>query len=447
MTAPNPCSPAGNSPPARPSASVTSLFPRRHFLFLQGMPGPFLHGLGEALAARGHAISRINFNGGDRQAWPRLPFVDYRGDLLGWPGFLLQHLGAHHVTDIVLFGDCRPLHVIAIRIARGAGIAVHVLEEGYLRPNFVTLELGGVNGHSNLPRDPAVYRAAAASLPEPALLPHRPPSVTARARDCLLYGAASLALRHRFPFYQTHRGRPLLQEGLNRLRRACGRRGARRRSQDALRRIHVAPDGFFVLPLQLHDDAQVTRHADCGGMEAALRTVIASFAAHAPASSVLAVKEHPLDDGAIAWRSLAAAAARQAGIDGRVVVVEECDLQALLRRARGMVTVNSTSATLALDHGIPVKALGRAVYDLPGLTHQGTLDGFWRAPARPDPSLFDAFRKVVAQTCLIEGDVFSRDGLASAIAGAARQLETPRDAAARIAAIIRHHGTAVRITS
>jgi capsular polysaccharide export protein len=437
----------GSFPPVRPSASVTPLFPRRRFLFLQGVPGPFLHGLGEALAAGGHAVSRINFNGGDRQAWPHLPSVDYRGDLLGWPGFLLQHLGAHRVTDIVLFGDCRKLHVIAIRVARRAGIAVHVLEEGYLRPNFVTLELGGVNGHSSLPRDPAVYRAAAASLPEPALLPHVPPSVSTRARDCVIYGAASLALRHRFPFYQTHRGRPLLQEGLNRLRRAFGRRSARHRSQDALRLVHVAPDGFFVLPLQLHDDAQVTCHADCGGMEGALRTVIASFAAHAPAGTVLAVKEHPLDDGAITWRNLAAAAAREAGIADRVVVVEDCDLQTLLRRARGMVTVNSTSATLALDHGFPVKALGRAVYDLPGLTHQGALDGFWQAPTPPDRGLFEAFRKVIAHACLIEGDVFSRDGLASAIAGAARQLETPRDAAARIAAIIRHHGTAVRAAS
>ena len=446
MIAPNPRPQTGNPIPVRVPAPVTTLFPRRRFLFLQGVPGPFLHGLGEALAERGHTVSRINFNGGDRQAWPRLPSVDYRGDVPGWSGFLTRHLDAHRITDIVLFGDCRPLHMTAIPIARRAGIDVHVLEEGYLRPDFVTLELGGVNGHSRLPRDPAVYRAASAFLPELALPPHRPPSVGSRARDCVVYGAASLALRLRFPFYRTHRGQPLLKEGFYRLRRALGRRGARRRSQNALRQIHVAPDGFFVLPLQLHDDAQVTCHADCGGMEAALRTVIASFAAHAPAGTVLAIKEHPLDGGAIAWRDLAATFARACEVADRVVVVEACDLQTLLRRARGMVTVNSTSATLALDLGIPVKTLGRAVYDLKGLTHQGALDGFWQAPSRPDATLFDAFRKVVAQTCLIEGDVFSRNGLARAIADAARHIETPRDAAARIAAIIRH-GTAVRTAS
>lgn len=176
----------------------------------------------------------------------------------------------------------------------------------------------------------------------------------------------------------------------------------------------------------------------------ALVTIITSFATHAPANAVLAVKEHPLDDGAIAWRDVVAATARRAGITERVILIEACDLRVLLRQARGMVTVNSTNATVALARGIPVKAVGRAVYDLPGLTHQGTLDGFWRAPAHPCPRLFDTFRKVLAQTCLIEGDFFNRDGIARAVTAAANRLETSRDAATRMDAIIRHHGAGIR---
>jgi capsular polysaccharide export protein len=423
---------------------VTQLHPRRRFLFLQGVPGPFLHSLAMTLSARGHAVFRINVNGGDRRAWPVLQAVDYGGDLSGWPGFLSRHIAAHQVTDIVLFGDCRKLHAIAIHIARRAGIAVHVFEEGYLRPGFITLELGGVNGHSRVPKDPALFLAAAEALPTPPDPPHRPPSLTARARDYLGYAAACLVQRHRFPHYQTHRGQTLPREGLSRMRRALGRYAARRRGRNAMRRINAAAGGVFVLPLQLHDDAQVLCHAPDGGMTGALETIIASFAGHAPADAVLAVKEHPLDDGAIVWRDIVAAMARRAGIAERVILIEACDLSALLRGARGMVTVNSTSATVALARGIPVKAVGRAVYDLPGLTHQGTLDGFWRAPAHPCPRLFGAFRKALAQTCLIEGDFFNRDGITRAVTTAANRLETPRDAAARMDAIIRHHGARTR---
>ena len=37
-----------------------------------------------------------------------------------------------------------------IALARARGITVHVFEEGYLRPYWVTYERGGSNGHSRL---------------------------------------------------------------------------------------------------------------------------------------------------------------------------------------------------------------------------------------------------------------------------------------------------------
>jgi capsular polysaccharide export protein len=120
-----------------------------------------------------------------------------------------------------------------------------------------------------------------------------------------------------------------------------------------------------------------------------------------------------------------------------VVLIEACDLQRLLDRARGLVTVNSTSATFALAAGVPVIALGRSVYDLPGLTHQGTLSSFWTDPMPPDPSLFEAFRRVVAHACLIAGDFFTREGVARAVAGASARAEAAQGAGLRIEAIPR----------
>ena len=83
---------------------------RPGFSFLQGMATRFFERLGQALAGRGHAVSRVNFNGGDRAFW-RLPgAVDFCGRPEEWPEFLDRLIVERAISDIILFGDCRPLH-------------------------------------------------------------------------------------------------------------------------------------------------------------------------------------------------------------------------------------------------------------------------------------------------------------------------------------------------
>jgi capsular polysaccharide export protein len=429
---------------------VARLFPHRRFLFLQGVPGSFMHTLGTALTARGHGVSRVNFNGGDKLAWPTLPSIDFSGRISAWPAFLQRLMLDLAPTDLVLHGDCRPLHKVAIELAGHRGIAVHVFEEGYLRPDWITLEVGGVNGYSHLPRGIAAYYAAAEFLPVQPAVEHEPPSVRARAQDCIRYGAACLALSPLFPRYTTHRGWSLPHEALGWMKRSLRAPLARRNSQTAIRRAFAAKGGFFVMPIQMDNDSQILCHSDLGGMMHAIRLVIASFARHAARDTVLTVKEHPLDNGVIDWRRVTEAAARDAGVADRVVLIEDCDLQLLLNRTLGMVTVNSTSATFALASGVPVIALGRSVYDLPGLTHQDTLETFWRSPTPPDGRLFDAFRRVLAHACLVHGDFFTRTGVTKAVAHAVPRMEAARDAAARIDDVMKHplgHAAANQVVS
>lgn len=56
-----------------------------------------------------------------------------------------------------MFNDCRPLHKIAIKVAKSLKIPYFIFEEGYIRPNFITLENKGVNANSTLPKDPQVF--------------------------------------------------------------------------------------------------------------------------------------------------------------------------------------------------------------------------------------------------------------------------------------------------
>lgn len=432
----------GSTERLRSLGPVVRVFPQRRFLFLQGVPGKFMHRLGQALADRGHGVLRVNFNGGDRLAWPLLPATDFAGRVGEWPAFLQRLLFDFAPTDIVLHGDCRPLHKVAIELANRRGIAVHVFEEGYLRPDWVTLELGGVNGYSRLPRSVAAYHIAAALLPAQSDAVHVAPSIRTRAWDCIAYGAACVALGPRFPRYATHRGWSLPHEAAGWLSRTVKSPLAYWRSRTAVRQAFAATGGFFVLPIQMDNDSQILCHSDVGGMMHAIRLVVASFARHAPADAVLAVKGHPLDNGVIDWRAVTEAAAGDTGIADRVVLIENCDLQLLLDRTLGLVTVNSTSATFALASGVPVIALGRAVYDLPGLTHQGSLETFWRVPSPPDRGVFDAFRRVLAHACLLQGDFFTRAGVGQAIAAAIPRIEAAQDAAARIDDVVQQAAAA-----
>ena len=69
--------------------------------------------------------------------------------------------------------------------------------------------------------------------------------------------------------------------------------------------------------------------------------------------------------------------------------------------------VNSTSATLALLYDRAVCTLGDAVYAMPGLTHQGHIDGFWTAPQPPAPGAYAAYRRVLVDRILVRGGLAS----------------------------------------
>ena len=152
----------------------------RAFLFLQGPPGPLFRGLGEEMARRGIAVHRINLCGGDRLDWPGA--TDFRGRFSEWPVFVDKFIRENGITDLLLFGDCRPYHLAAHGMASLRGVRTHVLEEGYLRPDWMTLEREGVNARSNLSRDKSWFLEEARRLPPEVQLPRIRATFRRRAR-------------------------------------------------------------------------------------------------------------------------------------------------------------------------------------------------------------------------------------------------------------------------
>lgn len=392
---------------------------RREFLFLQGPPGAFFSDLAEALALEGCGVHRINLSGGDHYDW-RGPATNYRGSRNGWPMFLDRFLRARMITDLVLFGDCRPMHQIALRIAQLRGVHIHVFEEGYIRPDWMTLERDGVNGHSALERDPARLLAEAAALPPVPKLPPITASFGRRARDSFWHYAHTSMRCLLFPFYGSHREGSIFVEWAGWGWRLLAAPLRRRQADEAL--AAIADRKFFLFPLQLSGDYQIRHHSPFGTMRVAVDYVLESFARFAPQEAVLVVKEHPLDCSFTHWRGMLRRKAQALGIQGRLIHIDGGDLEELSAAARGMVCVNSTSGTLALEAGRPVAVLGDAVYDVKGITHGSGLDAFWTRPEAPDKALWTAFKRVLHQRCLVRGGLASKSATAILVSNSVARL-------------------------
>jgi capsular polysaccharide export protein len=384
----------------------------RAFVFLQGPPGPFFRLLGEEMTRQGLTVHRINVSGGDRLDWPD-GAVNFRGRYSEWPVFFDKFLRENRITDLLLYGDCRPYHLAAHGVAALRNVRTHVLEEGYLRPHWMTLEPEGVNARSTLSRDKNwVVKEARLLPPEPDLAPVTA-SFRRRARDSYWYYHHVFTGRLAYPHYRSHRSTPILKEGFGWLWKFWRERNAAREADNVLRQLEGTP--MVVLPLQLSGDYQIRAHSPFPDMQSAASYVIESFAAYAPSEMHLLLKAHPMDCSFFNWPRFVRQHAKRLGLERRLHFVDGGDLDRMVREARGLVCVNSTSATLALANDTPVCTLGDAIYDLPGLTHQRHLDTFWSNPTAPEPGLYPAFRRVLVDRCLVRGGLASESAVSTLI--------------------------------
>ena len=133
-------------------------------LLLQGPVGPFFKRLAADLRGAGAQVHKVNFNAGDWLFYPR-GAIAYRGTMDEWPAFTEALLKRLRIDVVLLFGDNRPVHRMAHAVATRLGVEIGVFEEGYVRPDYITLERFGVNGFSLLPSEPEYYFAEPPKCP------------------------------------------------------------------------------------------------------------------------------------------------------------------------------------------------------------------------------------------------------------------------------------------
>lgn len=385
----------------------------RVFLFLQGPHGPFFSGLGAMLRAAGAQVWRVGFNAGDRAFWfhpaSYIPFRDAPGR---WPDVLEAILTARNVTDIVLYGDTRPIHAQAIIAAQARDITVHVFEEGYLRPYWVTYERGGSNGNSRLMDMTIADMQSALALSD--MEAPLPPAHWGDMRQHVFYGALYhwfVMFRNRdYRNFRPHRALPVTREFRLYLMRLLTMPFHAMERRLATWRIRNGGFPYHLALLQLEHDSSFQMHSPFSTMTEFLAEIFAGFAGGAPRHHHLVVKAHPLEDGRVPVRREVRRLARQHGIADRVHYVRGGKLAQLLNDARTAVTVNSTAGQQVLWRGIPLKVFGRAVYAKPDFVSDQPLREFFASAARPDARAYRDYRRYLLETSQLPGGFYSRRG-------------------------------------
>ncbi len=402
----------------------------RSFLFLQGPHGPFFHQLGRMLRAAGAATWRVGFNSGDDAFWfHRDSFIPYTGTAEGWPEACASLIEAQGVTDLVLYGDARPIHATAVAEARRRGVTVHVFEEGYLRPWWVSYERGGANGNSRLMElGVAEMRAALAqcdlSVPDA-------PAHWGDMRHHVFYGALYhwfvMFRNGRYRNFQPHRDRTVMQEFGLYLRRLLLMPAQATGRAAATMRVRRGGFPYHLCLLQLAHDSSFTAHGPFATMSEFLATVIGGFAEGAPRHHHLVFKAHPLEDGRTPLRGELDRLGRAHGVADRLHFIRGGKLAALLDHASSAVTVNSTAAQQAFWRGLPVKAFGRAVYAKPEFVSPQPIGAFFAAPLRPDTRAYRDFRSFLLETSQIAGGFYSARGRRQLLRQVVDMMLAPHD--------------------
>jgi len=334
-----------------------------------------------------------------------------------WPAFLTQFLTEQKIDLILLYGDCRPVHQCVREQASRLGVEVGVFEAGYVRPGYITLEQGGINDYSSIPRRKKFFQT----------FPVKESSVPCQvgrvfwhaALWAVLYYLASSILKPLFPHYRHHR--PLsVTEAWPWIRGLWRKYYYYFKERRVRQRLETDKScRFFLVPLQVYYDSQMRVHSNFPSVESFIHDVVDSFAKNADPDVSLVIKHHPMDRAYRDYSQLCESLAEGYGLGRRLLYVHDLQLPSVLNHASGVVVVNSTVGLSALLHGVPVKVCGRAIYDIPNLTYSGRLKDFWReAPFhKPDPRALSGFRSYLIEHTQLNGSVYRKLSIEGSHAG------------------------------
>lgn len=368
----------------------------------------FFWRLAKDLKGIAKSVHKINFNGGD---WIFYPFgaVNYTGEPNRIGEFLIEYVKRHKIDAVVMFNDCKQVHSIAKRVLSDM-VEIYVFEQGYIRPDFITFERDGVNGFSKIPKNPDFYR-----------------NLDIEPFSKISFKRVGKVSTQRFLYSLTYLIFFLLLKPLfrssdfsvpNILRYAFGliRGGIKGKFYEIIEKTKVSSyikrnyGKYYFVPLQMSIDSQIKVHSPYRDVYVFIKDVLTSFSKHAPDDTFLVLKQHPFDIGLNRYDEFIRDLSTELKISNRVQYFKTGNIYSLISNSIGCVMINSTCGVTSIILGKPVIALGKAIYNIEGITYTGELDKFWRDAFtfKPDRELSEKFLSYLIKKTQINGSFYKK---------------------------------------
>lgn len=377
---------------------------------LQGSFSPQMNYLAKELSKAGCTVYKINFCAGDLLfSFPNhkgVIYREFRGKQEEFESFFSGFLAMERIELVVGHGDSHFYHKKAKEICEKRNTPIWFTEEGYVRPNFITFEEGGVNANSQLMDKPWENDYIESSDRE--VNPEVNAHFFQRALFCTLYYLSNEIDPFSFPFYKHRREHGLLYEAYAWIKTGFIKLFYNNYDSQVYEYLTTeCKNKYFLIPLQVKCDSQITEHSDYECVDDFIIEVIESFSKNADPEDCLLFKHHPYCIGFSDYTKLIAEHAKINNISDRVHYIRGQHLPTLLQNTKGVVTVNSTVGLNSINHGAPTLIKGRAFFNTTPITNDCTLDEFWKSPQKPCHEYYKKMAIYMKRKTQLNGSLYS----------------------------------------
>jgi capsular polysaccharide export protein len=392
---------------------INNYIKNKNILFLQGPIGYFFKNLQDYFKTQGvNNIYQIGFNYGDEYFSKKENYIPFKEDInFRFEKYIKNFYIEKKIKTILLIGEYRLMHRIAIKVAKNLNIKIIVFEEGYIRPNFITMELNGVNANSNL-KEKFIKKWNKNKNKNKEIKINKINDLNIKKSKsnqylyATIYSILTYINHYKYKDYQHHKNLDPWINAFWGIRSYIRNKIYSVTEKNFLNKIKDKK--YFFIPLQIYNDFQVIEHSKYFNIEEFIEEVIKEFSkVDFTEETFLIFKHHPMGRGIKHYGNFINYCKNKYKVKC-IFYIHDVHLPTLLKNAKGVISINSTVGLSSLYHGKPTLLTGEnTMFDIEDISnYKKTYQEFFLNPQEPNKNKFNMLYNYIIQETQVYGDFY-----------------------------------------